>query len=374
MQADSEAIRLLDRAHDLITTMPVGDGQMGDELEILSTLVTPLAVTDGYASARVADVQARSIELAGLLHIEPSPSLLRSMTMSNLCRADFNGASELALRLRTLGARESDDVLRIESEYLLGIGAFWNGAFEAAQEHFESAVDTFDPLRRVEHLVRFGQDPSVVCLSRLANTLWFLGSTDDARTTRDEAVALAAEVGHPFSRGVALVFAAMLCVDLDETDLLRGFVDVLAADAEHRPSAVATEALAGYLDVLDGRCDSGIQRIRGTIDVSSANPIAIDHAPGQRAAHTRLLLSAYLVADEPRQGLAAVDQALSAKGTRIWEPEARRLRAIFLAALNSPLDQIEAELTHAGRVAEHFGALGPEGQIVRTRGELGLTS
>jgi tetratricopeptide (TPR) repeat protein len=107
---------------------------------------------------------------------------------------------------------------------------------------------------------------------------------------------------------------------------------MLAADAEHRPSAVATEALAGYLEVLDGRCDSGIQRIRATIDVSSANPIAIDHAPGQRAAHTRLLLSAHLLANEPRLGLAACDEALAAGGTRIWEPEARRLRAIFLAA------------------------------------------
>ena len=373
MHADSEAIRLLDRAHALIMTLPVSDERLGDEFEVLSTLVTPLAVTDGYASARVADVQARSIELAGLLHIEPSPSLLRSMTMSNLCRADFNGAGELALRLLTLAAREDDEVLRIESEYLLGIGAFWNGAFEAARGHFESAVDNFDPLRRVEHLVRFGHDPSVVCLSRLANTLWFLGSTDEARATRDEAVRLAADVAHPFSRGVALVFAALLCVDLDESDLLRGFVDELAVDAEHRPSAVATEALAGYLEVLDGRCDSGIQRIRGTIDVSSANPRAIDHAPGQRAAHTRLLLGAYLLANEPRLGLAACDEALAAGGTRIWEPEARRLRAIFLAALNSPPELIEAELTRAAVAAEHFGALGPQRQIARTRSELGLT-
>jgi hypothetical protein len=155
---------------------------------------------------------------------------------------------------------------------------------------------------------------------------------------------------------------------------LRGFIDMLAVDAEHRPSAVATEALAGYLDVVDGRCDSGIQRIRRTIDVSSAHPIAIDHAPGQRAAHARLLLSAYLLANEPRLGLAACDEALAAGGTRIWEPEARRLRAIFLAALNSPPDQVEAELTKAERVAQHFGALGPQRQIARTRGELGLTS
>lgn len=374
MHADSEAIRLLDRANDLMRTIPVSDERAGKEFEILSALVTPLAVTDGYASARVADVQARSLELADRLHIEPSPSLLRSMTMSTLCRADFDGAGELALRLRTLAVGEGDDVLRIESEYLLGIGAFWNGAFTAAQGHFESAVNSFDPLRRVEHLVRFGHDPSVVCLSRLANTLWFLGWPDEGRARRDQAVALAADVGHPFSRGVALVFAALLCVDLEETDLLRAFVDALAVDAEHRPSAVAREALAGYVEVLDGRCASGIQRIRGTIDVSLANPTDIDHAPGQRAAHTRLLLSAYLLANEPRQGLAAADQALAAGGTRIWEPEARRLRAIFLAELNAPLNEVEVELTRAARAAEHLGALGPHRQIARTREEFGLTS
>ena len=284
MHADSEAIRLLERAHHLVATMPASDERLKDELEILTALVTPLAVTDGYASTRVAAVQARSIELVGLLDIEPAPPLLRSVTMSNLCRNDFGGARVVALRLRAVAARESDDVLRIESDYLLGIGAFWSGAFEAARGHFENAVDSFDPRQRVEHLVRFGHDPSIVCLSRLANTLWFLGSTDEARATRDDAVTMAADVGHPFSRAVALVFAALLCVDLDETDLLRGLVDMLSADAEHRPSAVATEAFAGYIEVLDGRCDSGIQRIRRTIDLSSANPTAIDHAPGQRAA------------------------------------------------------------------------------------------
>ena len=374
MHADSEAIRLLGRAHELITTMPASDEQMRNELEILSALVTPLAVTDGYASPRVAAVQERSIELASALHIEPVPPLLRSVTMSKLCRNDFGGARVVALRLRAVAARGSDDVLRIESDYLLGIGTFWSGSFEAARGHFENAIDSFDSQQRVEHLVRFGHDPSVVCLSRLANTLWFLGFTDEARAMRDDAVTLAADVGHPFSRAVALVFAALLCVDLDETNLLRGFVDVLAADAEHRPSAVATDALSGYIEVLDGRCDSGLERIRRTVDASSANPTAIDHAPGQRAAHTRLLLSAYLLADEPRLGLAAADEALEFGATRIWEPEARRLRAIFLAALDSPREQIEAELARAAHVAEHFGALGPQRQIARARADMGLTA
>ena len=79
-----------------------------------------------------------------------------------------------------------------------------------------------NPIAALEHLVRFGQDPRIVCLSRLANTLWFLGAaTDDAGRVRDEALAMAVDVGHPFSRGVVFVFAAILCVDLGDLDGFR---------------------------------------------------------------------------------------------------------------------------------------------------------
>ena len=68
----------------------------------------------------------------------------------------------------------------IESEYLLGIASFWSSELQAARALFEGVVRRFRPELRSEHQLRFGQDAQLVCLSRLANTLWFLGEEAEA--------------------------------------------------------------------------------------------------------------------------------------------------------------------------------------------------
>jgi hypothetical protein len=69
---------------------------------------------------------------------------------------------------------------------------------------------------------------------------------------------------------------------------------------------------------------------------------------------TRILLAAYTLAGEPRAGLALADEALAmGRGAELFEPEIRRLRAIFLADLQAPH---EAELERALAAAERQGA------------------
>jgi hypothetical protein len=368
MYADVEATRLLQRACDLAASAHPNGAPPERRLELLSALTTPLAATEGFASARLADVQRSALELAATLGAEPDPALLRSVAMASLCRKDFDGSRTVAKRLRTLAGRTNDEVLRVESEYLLGIGAFWGGAFAKSCRHFEKVVREFDPDRRVEHLIRFGQDPKVVCLSRLANSMWFLGHSDNARTTRDDAVTLATEVPHPFSLGVTLVFAALVSVDLGDLDRFRELASLMEMDLQHHPFVVAQDALLGYADVLDGRVQSGIERIRRALPLD-----AVDHAPGQRATHTRLLLAAYETAGDAAGGLHAADDALNASGTRIWEPEIRRLRAVFLHQIGAAPDEIHSEIQRAIEAARRIGALGPMTRAECTRSDLGLS-
>ena len=69
--------------------------------------------------------------------------------------------------------------------------------------------------------------------------------------------------------------------------------------------------------------------------------------PGMRATCMRVLLEACAVAGDARTGLAAADGARDRAEARLWEAEARRLRAEFLAALGAPEDEVEAELDRA---------------------------
>ena len=313
LSANTDAVRLLDRARELVSAVQDGERRSRHELEVLSALSTPLAVVEGFASDRLAVAQARALDLATAAGVEPEASLLRSIAMANLCRRDFEGSRAVAERLRASALRAEDRVLGVESEYLLGIGAFWGGAFDAAREHFERVVADFDPDARDEHLLRFGHQPRMVCHSRLANTLFFLGLPDDARRVRDEAVAMATDDPHPFSLGTVMLFAALVSVDLDDLDGYRRFVGLLPVLSEHQPIRIALESFLGFVDVLDGHT-GGVHRIRAAID---SRPV--DQAPGQRATHFRLLVAAYEALGDVEGARAAARDALLDGGTRNWE-------------------------------------------------------
>jgi hypothetical protein len=287
--------------------------------------------------------------------------------MSSLCRDDFEEARTAAERLRTAAQPAGDEGLGIESDYLLGVTAFWSGAFQTAREHFEDVVHRFSPARRGEHLLRFGHDPAVVCLSRLANTLWFLGEDDAARSARDGAVAMAVEVGHPLSRDTAYTFAALLAVDRDESDRISDYAAALSASGDRaRLIDINAAALAGYVDVIEGRGAEGVLRIRTAIEICGPR----NHAPGFRATLMRLLLGAHVILGDPESGLEVADETLRLDGTRIWEAETRRLRAEFLAALGGSRGDVEAELARAEDVARRQGAVGLARRIGRSHARL----
>jgi hypothetical protein len=139
---------------------------------------------------------------------------------------------------------------------------------------------------------------------------------------------MADEVGHAHSRDIAHVFAAVLAVDLGEPAMVKQHVAAFTGEGRHQAVNVAMAAFQGYVDVLDGHVDEGTRRIREVVDTRP-----VDHAPGQRAVHLRLLVAAHAVAGDAEGGLRAADEALAAPGTRLWDAEHRRLRADFLALL-----------------------------------------
>ena len=84
----------------------------------------------------------------------------------------------------------------------------------------------------------------------------------------------------------------------------------------------------------------------------------------------RVLVAAYAIAGGAEAALEASDAALSIGGTRLWEPEIRRLRAEFLARSGGDRSDIEAELDRAAQVAETCGARGPERLVEESRARL----
>ncbi len=356
LHANHEAVRLLERAIALNRGLPRTPERVRQEITLLTALHAPLGIAEGFSSPRLAEAQRQAQALAtGPETTLPSP-ILRSLAIASLAQGNFTAARDFGERLRARGEAAADTVSLVESAYLLGITAFWQGRLTAARQYFEEAIARYRPESSPAHIQHYGLDPKAICLSRLANTLWFLGFPAEAEAARDEALTLAAAIGHPATRATVWVFAAFLALDMEDIPRLREYTALLAPsrrEREGRPTELTAAVFAAYLDVIDGQSDGRLDEFECLLD----EPGQVDHAPGMRASIARVLVAARAAAGAPRQGLTVADRALDMGEVRLWEPEIRRLRAEFLEALGAPTADIAAELERAMNAAREQGAV-----------------
>jgi DNA-binding SARP family transcriptional activator len=356
LYANTDAARLFGRAVDLLGGVSETDDRDRRELGLMVQFLVPLASIGGATSERLVEAQRRAMELAQRLGVEPEPPLLRSLAITSLSTGQLEEAERAGEHLHARGERDADDVLIVEAHYALGVAAFWQGRLERAREHLEAAVRRYRPEQRATHIARYGLDPKVICLSRLGNTLGFLGRAEEAARARDAALALAEEIGEPGTATTALTFAALLSFELRDEDGLRRHTAALArwrGDDEWKVIEASAAGFGGYVDVLDGRGEQGRERIeRALSDLGE-----FEHAPGQHALLVRLLLEACVITGEAEAGLTAADRSRRSRaGFALWEAEVYRLRAGFLAALGAPEEEVDAGLAGALAVARRQGA------------------
>lgn len=371
LHANADAVRLLERALVLVRSLPDSTERPTLELRILTALPAPLVSVEGYLSERVGEVHDRALRLTAALGVEADAPLVRSLALAALSRDDFRSARPLGERLRALAERDGDDVLWVESAYVLGVAEFWQGELDAARSHFAAAVARCRPEHRVTHLLHYGQDSEAFCGLRLGYTLWLLGRADASRRACEAALARAEEVGHPFTRVSTTAWAALLALEQGDEARLRRLVHALASDQaadSSKPTRLFVEALAGHVNVLDGRAELGLRRVRRALeDARTGQPAA----PGLPAIHLRILLEACRAAEDASAGLAAADEALAVGGgTQLWEAEIRRLRGAFLSALAAPPEEVEAQFRRALEVARRQGAKAIEARVRETIEEL----
>ena len=196
----------------------------------------------------------------------------------------------------------------------------------------------------------------MVCLSRLANTLWLLGRADDAARTRDAALALAEQIGAPVQPRVARVCARRCSPSTGATRRSCAHADALAAAATgHAAGHAASPPGARRLRRRPRRPGRGRPRAhpRGLTDARGGDPAA----PGERGDARPRPARGLRVAGDARAGLAAADRALAAGGASAvgggGPPAARRSSSPRSAR---PPRRLEAELDRAVAVAERQDA------------------
>jgi DNA-binding winged helix-turn-helix (wHTH) protein/tetratricopeptide (TPR) repeat protein len=325
--AAREAQAHLARALDLLRALPPSDESLQQEVAVQIALAGSLMATRGWGAPEVEGPLARAQALAERLDDAPrSFPALWGLWLFRWGRSELARAEELGGQLSARAKRSPDPALALQAHHALWATRLIQGAPTAALAHARHGTALYEP-RHAALAAEYGNhDPGVCAHVMAAWTLELLGEPDEAAAAGRAALDLAAELRHPFTESLALVFAA-------HRHRFRGDADAVLGHAR-RATTLAREqgfglflawaaTMHGWALAETGRTEDGVAEMR--------QAIAAARAAGSRQLQTYLLatLAAGLLrAGEAAAALGVVTEALAlvpVTGERFLEAELLRL-------------------------------------------------
>ncbi|MEE8302239.1 MAG: hypothetical protein V3S24_07375, partial [Candidatus Tectomicrobia bacterium] len=341
--ANVEAISHLTKGLDLLQRLPASPEGVQQELTLQLALGSPLLMTKGHTAPEVEHAYARAYALCQQVGESPRLfSVLVGLWRFYFTRAELRRARELGEQCLDLAQRQKDSVFLHEAHLTIGSTLFILGEYVAACAHLEQGLALYDRQQSRSRGFSSSNDPGVVCLSRLAWSLWMLGYPEQALRRSHEALALAQDLNHPYSLGFALQYAAVLHQCRREAQLVQEKAEATLALAQEQGFVYwvgGAKSMLGWALTEQGAVEDGIAKLRQGLTAW----LDMGANLGQTHLYVRLA-EAYHHGGQLEAGLRVLDEALTAvRNTeeRHYEPEIYRLKGDLLHQL-SPF-HLEAE-------------------------------
>jgi predicted ATPase len=190
--------------------------------------------------------------------------VLRELLSLYQFRAEMDKAARLSADILALGERENNPTIKIDGHLAVGLSIMFIDDLEGGLRHLDSAIALFPTVPAQAFGRRVGNDPRIACLTTAAFTLWLLGFPDRAVGRANDALALAAELDHPFSSAFSRFHSGLLHLWRREYELVldraAGLIDVAERHDLQIWSAVGT-CLLGAAQAGLGRFEEGLANI-----------------------------------------------------------------------------------------------------------------
>ncbi|MDP1734110.1 MAG: AAA family ATPase [Sulfuritalea sp.] len=209
--ASREAVMHFKSGLALVEALPGNPERVRLELDLQIGLGAAASAAEGYASAAGAEAYARAMSLCS--QHDSGPEMFRAvwgLWASASSRTGYAHALELAQQLLRMAGKSDDPVQSQQGHFAVADTLYWQGEFAAAREHLERIGTLYQTSHHESHVAEFGEDAGVTSGSYRSWVLWFLGFPDQARKASAQTLALARQLGHPFSLAYALTFASIL--------------------------------------------------------------------------------------------------------------------------------------------------------------------
>jgi predicted ATPase len=274
--ANVEAVSHLTKGLQALKLLPDSLERARQELSLLTALGLALVATKGQAHEEVEHTYIRARELA--LQTGGTRQLfvaLCGLVSGHTVRSELQAAQEVAEQLLELAEREQDLGLRVAAHWALGSALLFRGEPTSARAQFEHGISLYNPQQQnpMVFVSGFPADLGVFCRCLVAHALWHLGYLDQALLRIAQAIALAEELAHPYSRALALAYAAMLYQFRREGDKAGESAEkAMTLCNEHAfvYYKAWAETLQGWALVLKGQGEAGLAQMRGGVNALRA--------------------------------------------------------------------------------------------------------
>jgi predicted ATPase/DNA-binding SARP family transcriptional activator len=339
LSAYQEGITHLTNGLELLEALPDpgdADGRLArDEQELALQRALSLA-WQGMKGAQASEVELAHARARELCQKLGRPSQLSKVAgeESTMCyvRAELQRARSLAQEALDLAQQAQDPLLVAQAHWYLGLSLFSMGELTAARAHLEQMIDFYEPEQHHRAFVFLrGSDAGLGALAYAACCLWCLGYPDQALAYSQKALALARELGHPFTLADVLCFGGCMFSELRRDALAQKDhaeeLILLASGKMPVWEGPAQRYRAGALTRL-GQVEEGIADLHEAIVAIRAGNALCDLSQALCC-----LAEAQGKAGQPEEGLDTLTEALefvAQTDQRHSEAELYRLRAELL--------------------------------------------
>jgi class 3 adenylate cyclase/predicted ATPase len=333
--AYAEAAANLRRGLDVVERIADPSQRVREEIRLQNALGFALSARGPVPDAAKAYERARSlcseVDMPGELF-----TARFGLWFFSHMRLDLEGTAKFSNELLAMVEEERDNALVLEAHHA-GWSTGWpRGELEMSLAHAGAGIGLYVP--ETHHAlanVYGGHDPGVCARYTHGVVSWLLGFPDKAAQRVEEALALARELKHPFTRAVALNFASQVRQFRRETKPVRELgrqTFVLCTEQGfgfHGPQGLVLE---GWALAAQGHRGEGVEQMRQGL--TSLRAVGAD---ARRSYYLGLLTEVCLWAGQHDAGLEAVSEAMDlveTHGERWWQAELHRLQGELLLARN----------------------------------------
>jgi predicted ATPase/class 3 adenylate cyclase len=330
------------------------------ELELRLGLGTALNIAYGSSDAAVGEQYARALTLAR--RCGDDKLLFRAVWgswYSTITKGLTEPALALANELVYVGERLGDESLILEACHSRWATSHVSGRIAATLADTERGIALYREERHRAHVYEYGGHDTGVCAhGHRAVTLWIAGLPGQAQQASAAALALGRRLGHPPSLAHAAWWSAAMHQLLRDGDACRELAELAMRIVREQGSRsfVICPLLLGWALFQAGDVAEGLQRMSEAIDAKRERVYRFYYDY-----ELVVFADALLKAGERERARQAIDEALSfiaASGNCLFEPEAKRLKALALIASAAGMTHdAEACLLAAIEAAERQGAL-----------------